>query len=115
MRTFHTGGVAGGGDITTGLPRVEEIFEVRPPKGKAILSDVSGEVLEIAVAGRERIIRVQIEPETGSKLKKKFLTKLGVAQGDIKEFIIPPATGILVEKGTKIKKGDLLSEGRGFA
>ena len=38
MRTFHTGGVAGGGDITQGLPRVEEIFECRPPRGKALVS-----------------------------------------------------------------------------
>ncbi|MDP3899672.1 MAG: DNA-directed RNA polymerase subunit beta' [bacterium] len=42
MRTFHTGGVAGGGDITQGLPRIEEIFEVRPPKRKAFVSDVDG-------------------------------------------------------------------------
>jgi len=44
MRTFHSGGVAGGDDITQGLPRVEEIFEVRPPKKQAILSDVDGRV-----------------------------------------------------------------------
>lgn len=44
MRTFHTGGVASGGDITQGLPRVEEIFEARPPKRKAIMSDVAGKV-----------------------------------------------------------------------
>ncbi|MFH1427907.1 MAG: DNA-directed RNA polymerase subunit beta', partial [Patescibacteria group bacterium] len=44
MRTFHTGGVAGQGDITQGLPRVEEIFETRPPKRKAIMADVSGKV-----------------------------------------------------------------------
>ncbi|MFH1822928.1 MAG: DNA-directed RNA polymerase subunit beta', partial [Patescibacteria group bacterium] len=44
MRTFHTGGVAGQGDITQGLPRVEEIFETRPPKRKAIMADVSGVV-----------------------------------------------------------------------
>ncbi len=111
MRTFHTGGVAGGGDITTGLPRVEEIFEVRPPKGKAILSEVNGEVLEIAEAGRDKIIRVQVEPEERETPKKKPLLKFGAAERDIKEFVIPPATGILVEKGSKIKKGDILSEG----
>jgi len=44
MRTFHTGGVAGGSDITQGLPRVEEIFENRTPKKKAIISDVDGKV-----------------------------------------------------------------------
>ncbi len=111
MRTFHTGGVAGGGDITTGLPRVEEIFEVRPPKGKAILSDAAGEVVEIAEAGRDKIIRVQVEPGEEEAPKKKSLLKIGAAQRDIKEFIIPPATGILIKKGSKIKKGDILSEG----
>ena len=43
MRTFHTGGVAGG-DITQGLPRVEELFEARKPKGMAIISEISGKV-----------------------------------------------------------------------
>ena len=111
MRTFHTGGVAGGGDITTGLPRVEEIFEVRPPKGKAILSDVSGAVVEIAEAGREKIIRIQVEPDENQKSKKRSSQKTGVAQGDIKEFVIPPATGIMVGKGSQVRAGDLLSEG----
>ena len=56
MRTFHTGGVAGGGDITSGLPRVEEIFEVRPPRGRAVLVSVDGEVMEIKEEGREKFI-----------------------------------------------------------
>ncbi len=110
MRTFHTGGVAGGGDITTGLPRVEEIFEVRPPKGKAILSDVAGEVLQIAEQGRERIIHIRVEPDD-ERPKRKAKMQAGLARGDIKEFVIPPATGIMVEKGSKVKRGDLLSEG----
>mgnify|MGYP003295650314 CR=1 FL=1 len=42
MRTFHTGGVAGGEDITQGLPRVEELFEARNPKGKALISEIDG-------------------------------------------------------------------------
>ncbi|QQG45339.1 MAG: DNA-directed RNA polymerase subunit beta' [Candidatus Sungiibacteriota bacterium] len=112
MRTFHTGGVAGGGDITTGLPRVEEIFEARPPKGRAILAEVAGEVVEIMEAGREKIIKVRAEPEPAvAKTKKKSLLKLLGGGEEIKEFTIPPATGILVEAGQKIKKGDLLSEG----
>src|SRR3989338_6424506 len=60
MRTFHTGGVASGGDITQGLPRVEEIFEGRVPGGKAVLSDVEGVVqaienllVKIKVAGKK--------------------------------------------------------------
>ena len=42
MRTFHTGGVAGGEDITQGLPRIQEIFEARHPKGQAVISEVTG-------------------------------------------------------------------------
>ncbi len=120
MRTFHTGGVAGGGDITTGLPRVEEIFEVRPPKGKATLTDVSGEVLEITESGREKIIRIEVHPEedadgtkparTASSGKKKG-KKSAETESGIKEFTIPPSTGIFVQKGSKVKRGDILSEG----
>ncbi len=52
MRTFHTGGVAGG-DITQGLPRVEELFEARKPKGLAIITEVSGRV-EIDETGKRK-------------------------------------------------------------
>mgnify|MGYP001588133262 CR=1 FL=1 len=100
MRTFHTGGVAGGGDITMGLPRVDEIFEVRPPKGKAVLADVAGEVMEISEDGREKIIKIAVEPEEAS----------GAAPA-AKEFRIPPATGLLVEHGSRVSKGAILSEG----
>ena len=44
MRTFHTGGVAGSEDITQGLPRVEELFEARPPKGQSVITDIDGMV-----------------------------------------------------------------------
>ncbi len=135
MRTFHTGGVAGGGDITTGLPRVEEIFEARPPKGRAILADVNGEVTEITEAGREKIIRIRQEPEAnksphlpgggkwGDKPKAKtrgrkilggldkFTLGLTKSAEDIKEFHIPPATGLFVKAGDTVKRGDQLSEG----
>ena len=122
MRTFHTGGVAGAGDITTGLPRVEEIFEVRPPKGQAILSDVDGTVEEISEINREKIIRVAAElsledlkaAETPAKKGRGKRSKVSPSEsGDpsVKEFRIPPATGLLVEVGSKIRKGDLLSEG----
>lgn len=110
MRTFHIGGVAGGGDITTGLPRVEEIFEVRPPKGRAILSDVSGEIIEILDVGREKIIKVRVfsEENSVSGKKKRGQAKL---QEDTKEFRIPASTGLLVETGALLKRGDMLSEG----
>jgi DNA-directed RNA polymerase subunit beta' len=59
MRTFHTGGVAtGGSDITQGLPRVEELFEARVPKGKALISEIDGEV-EV-VRGENRSLRVKV-------------------------------------------------------
>ena len=57
MRTFHTGGVAGGLDITTGLPRVEELFEARQPKGKAVLSEIDG-VVELQRLDDARVVRV---------------------------------------------------------
>jgi DNA-directed RNA polymerase subunit beta' len=57
MRTFHTGGVAGGLDITTGLPRVEELFEARQPKGKAVLSEIDG-IVELQRLEDARLVRV---------------------------------------------------------
>jgi DNA-directed RNA polymerase subunit beta' len=57
MRTFHTGGVAGGLDITTGLPRVEELFEARQPKGKAVLSEIDG-IVELQRLEDARVVRV---------------------------------------------------------
>jgi len=62
MRTFHTGGVAGGSDITFGLPRVQEIFEARTPGGKAVMSEVDGKVVEVTA---ERMVK--IKPESGKK------------------------------------------------
>ena len=73
MRTFHTGGVAGGGDITFGLPRVKEVFEARVPGGKAEIAMVDGKVLEITA---ERIIRVKSEirnPKSETNSKSKIL------------------------------------------
>jgi len=57
MRTFHTGGVAGGEDITQGLPRVEELFEARPPKGQSIITDMDG-MVQIERDGDQRKVRV---------------------------------------------------------
>jgi len=93
MRTFHTGGVAGGSDITFGLPRVQEIFEARIPGGKAEISKNEGEILEIT-------------PERTIKIKVK-----GKKADDIVEYKIPAKTAIFVEKGDDIKKGQQLCEG----
>ncbi len=107
MRTFHTGGVAGGGDITFGLPRVQEIFEVRTPGGRSEVSQVDGEVLEITP---ERVIR--IKPETkdegtktkGRKSKKKKET-------EIIEYKVPANVAIFVQPGQTVKAGQQLYEG----
>lgn len=94
MRTFHTGGVAGA-DITHGLPRVEEIFEARPPKGKAILADADGEVLKIEEKGSAKIVTLKTE---GKKAKNP-------------EYLLPRTALLYVKVGDKVKKGDQLSEG----
>ncbi|MBI2023818.1 DNA-directed RNA polymerase subunit beta' [Candidatus Giovannonibacteria bacterium] len=99
MRTFHVGGVAGASDITMGLPRIEEIFELRAPKNVATLSDIDGTVIEIGDKGRERIVKVLIN-ENGKKSKE-----------EIKEFVIPFGRTLLVSEGKEIKKGEPLCEG----
>ncbi len=98
MRTFHTGGVAGGGDITLGLPRVQEIFEVRVPGGKAEISRTDGKVIEITPEG---VIKIKPKGEV-VKTKKKSETI------DYKTSL---KSEILVEVGQDVKKGDLLCQG----
>jgi len=99
MRTFHTGGVAGGGDITQGLPRVEEIFECRSPKGKAAVSEVDGEVLEITP---QRVIRIKVFGKISKRKTKK---------SDIVEYEVPLKRAIWVAPGQPVKKGQQLFEG----
>ena len=100
LRTFHTGGVAGGGDITVGLPRVDEVFEIRVPKGQAVLSQVGGIVTEIN--GRKIMIKSQDakDKETG-KLKKSAII----------EHRAPLNLAIWVQVGEKVLKGQQLCEG----
>jgi DNA-directed RNA polymerase subunit beta' len=95
MRTFHTGGVAGGGDITQGLPRVIEIFEAQVPSGKAVISEVEGKVIEITP---ERIIKIKIKNQKSKK-------------GELINYKIPSNMAIWVKVGEKIKKGQQLCEG----
>ena len=103
MRTFHTGGVAtAGGDITMGLPRVEEIFESRTPKLPATLARVSGVVSDISKDGDETVIT--IIPETASQ-------KTGKAAKKETEYRIHPLRIILVKKGAHVAKGDFLTDG----
>jgi DNA-directed RNA polymerase subunit beta' len=112
MRTFHTGGVAGGGDITFGLPRVQEIFEARTPGGKAEISEVDGKVVEITP---ERIIRIkQAVPKKKSKTKKETGIIERIFKKDktpLVEYKMPAKTAIFVSVGEEVKKGQQLCEG----
>ncbi len=91
MRTFHSGGVAGG-DITQGLPRVEEIFEARRPKKTATLAQFAGKV----------------EIEEGKKTKQITITG---DEGDVVSVSVPLLTKIAVESGSHVEKCQKLTEG----
>ncbi len=97
MRTFHTGGVSSVSDITRGLPRVEEIFEARTPKGEAIISIVEGEVKFV---DKETGV-VKIETEKATKKKK----------AEIVEYKLPLDAEVYVKKGDMIKEGQALCQG----
>lgn len=103
MRTFHVGGVAGL-DITHGLPRIEELFEARAPKGKAILSDIEGVIENISVHGSVKIIGVKEIGGKPVKTKKTAKTKLI-------EFKMPSQALLYVKVGDTIEVGQQLSEG----
>jgi DNA-directed RNA polymerase subunit beta' len=116
MRTFHTGGVASGGDITQGLPRVQEIFERREPGGKAIISLVHGVVKEIT---EDRVIKIKAKIQnTKPKVSKiSLLRKSGKPKKEKKEkeeiveYKLPKKRAIWVEKGQEVRKGQQLCEG----
>ena len=91
MRTIHSGGVAGG-DITQGLPRVEELFEARKPKGVAIVSEISG-VVSIGQHGNNKEVSVISDDK---KLEK---------------YLIPFGVRIAVNDGDRIEAGDRITEG----
>jgi len=115
MRTFHTGGVAGGGDITQGLPRIEEIFEGRVPGGQAVISEVEGVVQEITADG---VIEIRIsnsgssDDETGKK-RQKASKKIGgkKKKEEVVTYEIPSKRAMWVQKGDTIQKGQQLCEG----
>jgi DNA-directed RNA polymerase subunit beta' len=92
MRTFHTGGVAGG-DITQGLPRVEELFEARKPKGLAIITEIKGEV---AIKDTK---------------KKREIVVTDNETGEAKTYLIPYGSRIKVTEGQILEAGDELTEG----
>ena len=102
MRTFHAGGTASvGGDITQGLPRVEELFEKRAPKNPAIISHVEGVVSEIKELGREKIIIILPDLSDKPKSKKKSEVEYSLS------FNRMP----LVKVGDKVARGDVLTDG----
>jgi DNA-directed RNA polymerase subunit beta' len=103
MRTFHAGGTASvGGDITQGLPRVEEVFEKRNPKNAAIISHTDGIVTEIKDLGKEKMIIVTPDIADKSKAPKK--------KSDI-EYEVHYLRMPLVKVGQAVKKGEFLTDG----
>ncbi len=94
MRTFHTGGIAATGDITQGLPRVEELFEVRKPKGVATICEVEGIV---SIDDSDGSKRIKIMDEATGELKKEYLLAFNAE--------------IKVKEGEKVTPGVLLNAG----
>ena len=92
MRTFHTGGVASAEDITQGLPRVEELFEARKPKGLAVISEISG--------------RVHLDES-----KKRREAVVSNDEGESETYLIPFGSKLKVQEGQTIEAGDELTEG----
>ncbi len=92
MRTFHTGGVATAEDITQGLPRVEELFEARKPKGLAVISEIAG--------------KVHIDDS-----KKRRETIVSNEDGEAETYLIPFGSKLKVAEGQMVEAGDELTEG----
>ena len=94
LRTFHTGGVAAGGDITTGLPRVEELFEARrTPKGEAVVSEIGG-VVFVAQSDRYSDLRI---------------ARVEFSEMISDEYALPKDWKIAVEDGSEVSQGDVLA------
>ncbi|OGL95480.1 DNA-directed RNA polymerase subunit beta' [Candidatus Uhrbacteria bacterium RIFOXYA2_FULL_41_8] len=107
MRTFHTGGVAGK-DITSGLPRVEELFEARMPKQKAIMTEVSGKV---QIERAERTIE---QVGTGKKIVDarpgQTIIRIRYAALEEKRFAVGRGGKLMVKDGDAVKAGDVLGQ-----
>lgn len=93
MRTFHTGGIAGA-DITQGLPRVQEIFEARNPKGKAIITEVTGQVVSVVEKPSNNTVEIEINGVT-----------------DDRSYTVPANSRLSVKEGDYIRRGEQLIEG----
>ncbi len=96
MRTFHSGGVASAGDITQGLPRVEELFECRRPKGQAIVCETSGTV---SIEERDGVRHVVIDNSEAVTDKQK------------NDYLIPFSAALLVKDGDVVEPGTVLTSG----
>ena len=96
MRTFHTGGVAGG-DITQGLPRVEELFEARKPKNNAIIAEIDG-TISVGKAEKNDLVQITIIPSDTENQQPR-------------EYVIPYGIQPRVKEGDPIKAGDNITDG----
>ena len=100
MRTFHAGGTASvAGDIVSGLPRVEELFEKRKPKNPAVVCSVSGTISDIRITDKEKVIVITPNLEDRTKTKDKI------------EYSISLSRTILVKVGDEVKKGNMITDG----
>ena len=97
MRTFHTGGVAGG-DITQGLPRVEELFEARKPKGLAIITEIPGSVQILDQKKKREVVVTNPDAAEGTKERQKT-------------YLIPYGSRLKVSEGQILEAGDEITEG----
>ncbi|MBQ8717338.1 MAG: DNA-directed RNA polymerase subunit beta', partial [Clostridia bacterium] len=95
MRTFHSGGVAGA-DITQGLPRVEELFEARPPKKAAVICEQTGHIMSVAHGENVLVHEISVVDDS---------------TGEMHKYVIPYGMRILVREGDKIERGQVLTEG----
>ena len=103
MRTFHSGGIANSGeDITQGLPRVEELFEARKPKGEAIISEIDGVVSIVTNNGAKR--EIVVTPVSGA------VDKEGVPLSEC-HYTVPTSATLKVADGDEVEAGDMLTDG----
>jgi DNA-directed RNA polymerase subunit beta' len=107
MRTFHTGGVASGDDITQGLPRVEEVFEARPPKKKGLICEVSGKV---SITEKPREIKgptgmIMARTSFGEKILKVTYNDMASEVYRVKDF---DAVKLKVKNGDMVSEGDVI-------
>jgi DNA-directed RNA polymerase subunit beta' len=94
MRNFHNGGVAGGDDITQGLPRVQELFEARNPKGRAVITEVTGEIASIEENPAEHVREITVKGQT-----------------DTRTYEVPYTASVAVGEGDHVVRGDKLTVG----